>query len=169
MRVITRKPVIALENDALQLIDKTLGASVSQVFIVTYADKPDLIQDWTPLDPVSGLITPIEIKNWDNRRTVLYDGLEIALRHLAARTDPQKKVLIVIGEGNDYGSLARYSEVRTLAVKGNIQCFALLIANHNLMGGRVRHYGFNLCDLSSKTKGDCYDVENSQKNCTNPW
>jgi|SRR5579859_157424 len=40
----------------------------------------------------------------------------------------------------------------------------LLVADHNLMGGRVRHFGFDLYDLASATKGKAYDIERSRKN-----
>jgi len=38
------------------------------------------------------------------------------------------------------------------------------VADHNLIGGRVRHYGFDLYDLASATKGKAYDIERSRKN-----
>jgi len=39
----------------------------------------------------------------------------------------------------------------------------LLVADHNLIGGRVRHFGFDLYDLAAATKGKAYDIERSRK------
>jgi len=58
----------------------------------------------------------------------------------------------------------RYSQIKKRAQSAHVQCFVLLVADHNLMGGRVRHYGFDLYDLASATKGNAYDIERSRKN-----
>jgi hypothetical protein len=69
----------------------------------------------------------------------------------------------VIGEGNDSGSSLTYSQIKTLAKSSHVQCFALLIADHNLMGGRVRHFGWYLYDLASAPNGAGSDIEQSHK------
>jgi hypothetical protein len=62
------------------------------------------------------------------------------------------------------GSVTRYSQIKKRSQYAHVQCFVLLVADHNLIGGRVRHYGFDLYDLASATKGKAYDIERSQKN-----
>jgi hypothetical protein len=39
----------------------------------------------------------------------------------------------------------------------------LLVASHDLIGGRVRHFGVDLYDLAGATKGNAYDVGASRK------
>lgn len=58
----------------------------------------------------------------------------------------------------------RYSQIKKRAQSAHVLCFVLLVADHNLIGGRVRHYGFDLYDLASSTKGRAYDIERSRKN-----
>ena len=65
---------------------------------------------------------------------------------------------------NDSGSSTKFSQVKVLAKSSHVQCFVLFVADHNLMGGRVRHFGFDLYDLASATKGKAYDIERSRKN-----
>jgi hypothetical protein len=56
-----------------------------------------------------------------------------------------------------------YSQIKKLAESGHVQCFALLVASHDLIGARVRHFGFDLYDLAGATKGNAYDVGASRK------
>jgi len=92
------------------------------------------------------------------------NALNSGLSKLESGNSGNSKVLIVVGEGNDAGSVTRYSEVKKRAKSAQVQCFALLVASHNLMGGRIRHFGFDLYDLASATNGKAYDVEDSRTN-----
>src|SRR5581483_4033055 len=98
-----------------------------------------------------------------NGRTLLYDALDVALLKFDTGNSANSRILIVVGEGNDAGSVTRYSQIKKRAKAAHVQCFVLLAADHNLMGGRVRHFGFDLYDLASVTKGKAYDVERSRK------
>ena len=73
------------------------------------------------------------------------------------------RVLIVIGEGNDGGSTARFGQISRLPRDKHIQCFALLVANHRSQVGRVRQFGFDLYRLASGTGGKAYDVRTNPK------
>jgi hypothetical protein len=90
--------------------------------------------------------------------------LNLALLEFVGGNPANSKVLIVIGEGNNSGGATKYSQIAKHAKTAHVQCFALLVAAHNLMGGRVRHFGFYLYDLASATKGKAYDVGRSRKN-----
>jgi hypothetical protein len=120
-----------------------------------------LLQDWSPLE--TGLKTvstgiDLDLEGAKNGRTLLNDALKAALLKLGGRNDSDSKALIVIGEGNDLGSTTKYSQIKKLAKSNHVQCFALLVASHDLIGGRVRHFGFDLYDLAGATKGNAYDV-----------
>jgi len=91
--------------------------------------------------------------------------LLLALTTLGVAASDARKRLIVIGEGNDGGSAAKFSQLLDAAKARHIQCFALLVANHRSQVGRVRQFGFDLYRLASGTKGKAYDVRKVEK----PW
>ena len=68
------------------------------------------------------------------------------------------RILIVVGEGNDAGSVTRYSQIKKRAKAAHVQCFGLLVADHNLIGGRVRHFGFDLYVRRFKTAATAHDA-----------
>jgi len=59
--------------------------------------------------------------------------------------------------------VTEYSQIKKRAKSAHVQCFVLLVADHELIGGRVRRFGFDLYDLASATKSKAYDVGNSRK------
>jgi len=59
--------------------------------------------------------------------------------------------------------VTEYSQTKKRAKSAHVQCFVLLVADHELIGGRVRRFGFDLYDLASATKSKAYDVGNSRK------
>jgi hypothetical protein len=94
----------------------------------------------------------------------LYDALDVALVKLDTGNGANSKILIVVGEGNDVRSVTGYSQIKKRAESAHVRCFVLLVADHNLIGRRVRHFGFELYDLASATKGKAHDIERSRKN-----
>ena len=160
-----QKKVIAFEQEALNSIADSLPAA-TKAFVVRYADEVELLQDWSPIETLKAVSPRIEldVDSGTNQQTLLYQALNTALAKLNTASSTNSKVLIVIGEGNNAGGQIKYSEVKKRAKSAHVQCFVLLIADHNLMGGRVRHYGFELYDLASATKGKAYDIERSRKN-----
>lgn len=125
------------------------------------------LQNWSPLDTGLGSASTrieFDMESGENRRTLLYDALDAALLKLETANTANSKVLIIVAEGNDVGSVTRYSQIKKRAQSAHVQCFVLLVADHNLIGGRVRHYGFDHYDLASATKGKAYDIERSRKN-----
>lgn len=161
-----QRNVIELERQAANSIAEQFDGVTTESFVFTYSDNVKLLQDWSPIDPgLKEASTQIQLSIEDDKRgrTLLYDALDAGLRKLGVRADVNARVLIIIGEGNDAGSVARYSQLKKLAQSNHVQCFALLLADHNLIGGRVRHFGFDLYDLASATKGAGYDIENSRK------
>jgi hypothetical protein len=161
-----QKKVIEFERQVVNAIADRFGSAATESFVFTYADKVGLLQDWSPLETgLRSVSTRIElnVEGGTGGRTLLNDALSTGLLKLEARGESDAKALIVIGEGNDWGSAARYSKIKKLAKSSHVQCFVLLVADHNLMGGRVRHFGFDLYDLASATKAKAYDIERSRK------
>ena len=162
-----QKKVIEFEREVVNSLADGFAGLATESFVVRYADEVEILQGWSPLD--TGLKTvsrrvELDAHSAKNGRTLLYDAVNVGLLKFNTGNSANSKVLIIIGEGNDAGSLARYSQVKKRAKSANVQCFVLLVADHNLMGGRVRHFGFDLYDLASATKGKAFDVGDSRKN-----
>jgi hypothetical protein len=161
-----QKKVIEFEREVLHSIADGFAGVAAESLVVRYGDEVETLQDWSPLDTglrsVSARIE-LDAESGKNRRTLLYDALDVALLKLGAENSANSRILIVVGEGNDAGSVSRYSQIKKRAKSANVRCFVLLVADHNLIGGRVRHFGFDLYDLASATKGKAYDIERSRK------
>lgn len=162
-----QKKVIEFEREVVNSIADGFAGVATEGFVVRYADEVELLQDWssivTGLRPVSARIE-LDVESGKNQRTHLYEALNTGLLKLDTASRGNSRVLIIVGEGNNAGGEIKYSVVKKQAKSAHVQCFVLLVADHNLMGGRVRHYGFDLYDLASTTKGKAYDIERSQKN-----
>ena len=162
-----QKKVIEFEREVVNSIADGFAGVATESFVVRYADEVELLQDWSPLDTgVRRVSTRIELDadSMKNQRTLLYEALNVGLLKLDTGNSANSKVLIIVGEGNNAGGGIKYSQIKKRAKSAHVQCFVLLVADHNLMGGRVRHFGFDLYDLASATKGKAYDIERSRKN-----
>jgi hypothetical protein len=72
------------------------------------------------------------------------------------------RVLIIIAEGNDYGSNTGYKGLRDLVQARSVSCLTALVDDHRTRGTRsILRYGWSLQDLASDTAGAF--VENSKK------
>ena len=161
-----QEKVIEFEREVVLSIADGFAGAAAEGFVVRYSDEVETLQDWSPLDTgLRSVSTRIELdaESGKNRRTLLYDAFNVALLKFDTGNSANSRVLIVVGEGNDAGSVSRYSQIKKRAKSAHVQCFVLLVADHNLIGGRVRHFGFDLYDLASATKGKAYDIERSRK------
>jgi hypothetical protein len=163
-----QRRVIASERQAINSLASVLAGSGADGFVISYSDHVQPIADWSPVD--SGLreaATRIALDDLEGtgktRGAVLNDGLLAGLTKLGSVDSGARKGLIVIGEGNDGGSAAQFSQLLDVAKARHIQCFALLVANHRSQVGRVRQFGFDLYRLASGTKGKAYDVRTDPK------
>lgn len=162
-----QKKVIEFEREALNLVGDGFASMATEAFVVQYADEVELLEDWHSLGSGLRTISPrieLDLESGTNQKTLLNEALDTALQKLEERGGTGSKILIIVGEGNNAGGGVKYSQIKKRAKAAHVQCFALLVADHNLMGGRVRHFGFDLYDLASATKGKGYDIERSRKN-----
>ena len=162
-----QKKVIEFQREVVNAIADGFSGVATESFVVRYGNEAETLQDWSPLDAGAEKVsTRIELdaESGKNQRTLLYQALVAGLLKLGTGNSANSKILIVVGEGNNAGGVIKYSQVAKVAKSAHVQCFALLVADHNLMGGRVRHFGFYLYDLASATKGKAYDVGSSRKN-----
>ena len=162
-----QKKVIEFEREAVNSLAGAFAGVATEGFVVRYGNEVETLQDWSPLDSGLKKVSPrieLDAESGKNQRTLLYEALNVALQKFETGNSANSKILIVIGEGNNAGGSIKYSEIKKRAKAAHVQCLVLLVADHNLMGGRVRHYGFYLYDLASATKGKAYDIERSRKN-----
>ncbi len=74
---------------------------------------------------------------------------------------PGLRVLIVIAEGNDYGSTMGFKELRALVEARYVTCLVALVDDHPTRGSKsILRYGWSLRDLANDTAGTF--VENSK-------
>jgi len=162
-----QKKVIEFQREVVNSIADRFSGIATDGFVIRYGNEVETLQDWSPLDTgLKKIPARIELdaESGKSQRTLLYEALNVALQKLETATSGNSKILIVVGERNNAGGGIKYSQIAKRAKTAHVQCFALLVADHNLMGGRVRHFGFYLYDLASATKGKAYDVGNSRKN-----
>ncbi|SRR6266404_7030103 len=75
---------------------------------------------------------------------------------------PGMRVLIVIAEGNDYGSNVGYKDLRDLMQTHSVACLVALVDDHPTRGTKsILRYGWSLQELASDSAGTF--VENSKK------
>lgn len=90
----------------------------------------------------------------------IYDAMASAVDELARL--PGTRILIVIAEGNDYGSSIGYKKLRDLVQAHHVTCFIALVDRHPTRGTKaILRYGWSLQDLANDTAGAF--VENSKK------
>ena len=142
-----------------------MAGESADAFVVSYSDHVQLVRDWSPVAVGLKEAVPriaVDAGVGKERGAVLNDGVMDGLTRLGS-SKARRKGLIVVGEGNDDGSTAQFSQMVTAAKDEHIQCFALLVATHRSQVGRVRQFGFDLFRLASGTGGKLYDVRTDPK------
>ena len=144
------------------LVDGLAGA-VAKGFVISYSDRVRRIVGWSRVDPgLRHASTSLAVaRSATARGAALYDGIVDGLQTLTSSGDG-RKVLIIIGEGNDGASAVRFSQVLATAAREHVECFAFLVATHRSQIGRVRQYGFDLSRLTVRTGGRLYDLRTDQ-------
>lgn len=161
-----QKNVIEFEREVLSSVANEFKGTGAQAFVIRFSDEIELIEDWSSVDTAlrkASARIVLDAESGKDREPLLYDATKAGLLKLNSRSSLNSKALIIIAEGNDGGSATRYPEIAKLAKSSQIPCFALLVADHPLYGGRVRHFGFYLYELASASKGKAYDLGTSRK------
>jgi VWFA-related protein len=93
-----------------------------EVFIVTFSDEPELTQDFT------GKIDVLE-KGLRNTRTqgetAMRDAVMLGIEHLRAKAKRDKRVLVVVTDGEDNSSVAMPARVIEAAHQSNTIVYAI--------------------------------------------
>jgi hypothetical protein len=155
-----QREVIAFERQVADAMGSMLAGENTKGFVVSYSDRVQVVEDWSPTAGLKDAALRLTVDgSEDGRRgAALNDALLNGLARLGSVGHEGRKVLVVIGEGNDGDSSTTFGDVLSAAKAGHVQCFALLVANHRSQVGRVRQFGFDLYRLASATHGKAYDV-----------
>lgn len=134
-----QKKVIEFEREVVNSLADGFAGLATESFVVRYADEVEILQGWSPLD--TGLKTvsrriELDAHSAKNGRTFLYDAVNVGLLEFDTGNSANSKVLIIIGEGNDAGSLARYSQIKKRAKSDARRC----------RGTGIQRRGFRPCD-----------------------
>jgi hypothetical protein len=157
--------VIDVERQVVDSLMSGLVGVPANGFFSTYSDRVRTIAEWSPVDPglrqASARITLDD--SVKHPGAALYDGVMAALAKLTSASEADRRVLIVIGEGNDGASVTKASRVLDTAKRQRVQCFVVLVATHRSQVGRVRQYGVELYRLASGTRGKFYDIRTDRR------
>ncbi len=90
----------------------------------------------------------------------IFEAMAAAIAELSRL--PGMRVLIIIAEGNDYGSSMGYKGLRDLVQARSVTCLVALVDDHPTRGTKsILRYGWSLQDLASDTAGTF--VENTKR------
>ena len=155
-----QREVIAFERQVVDTLGSMLAGEHTEGFVVSYSDRVQVVADWSPIAGLKDTAIRLTADDSEDGRrgAALNDALLNGLARLGSVGHDGRKVLVVIGEGNDSGSSTTFSQVLGAAKTDHVQCFSLLVANHRSQVGRVRQFGFDLYRLASATHGKAYDV-----------
>lgn len=106
------------------------GHPEDEVFLVTFDSRVSLRTDFTTLDrdALAVALATIEAEG----RTTLYDAVYMALDKLERYPKERRKVILLITDGADTGSLYSLGDVRELARESDVQIYAVGILGRDL-------------------------------------
>jgi hypothetical protein len=114
------------------------------------SDKPEALR----------LVEALTTESGEKSGIPIYEAMASAIGELSKL--PGLRVLIVIAEGNDYGSTLGFKELRALVEARHVTCLVALVDDHPTRGTKsILRYGWSLQDLANDTAGTF--VENSRK------
>ena len=106
-----------------------------QLFVIAYDEKPEIVQEWT--DDAKKLEASIaNFRKKDNPH--LFDALSAAMTEVLVPLMPgtRKASIVIIGDGLDRGSKAKFDEVLGELQNNNITVYALQVPDRT--GGAYR-------------------------------
>lgn len=159
-----QRKVIALEQQtALELLSE-FEKEKGQALVMSYGAKIRssgvLTDEWTTLKEFTSSLRVETDKH--NEAILLFDAMKRAMETLGDR--PGTKAVVVFAEGNDYGSFVGWKSLAQLAQHKHIACYVVLFADHTFYGTKaIRHYGWDLVELTPKTGGGFWEVGDSPR------
>jgi VWFA-related protein len=102
------------------------------------------------------------IPNSNPRSTALYDAIYLAGREKLSR-EVGRKAMIILTDGEDYGSRVKIQEAIEAAQKADAICYVLLIADNGFYASGGYSGAGNVKRIAEETGGRVIDVGNNQK------
>lgn len=115
-----------IKDGILRFIQQAHQAN--EYFIVTYADHPELLIDWTgDVGLIEDALTKLARLS-QKGGTAIYDACDLAIERVRTRSNP-KHALILITDGEDNGSHHSYATLRDSLKRSDTIVYAVYIAN----------------------------------------
>jgi Ca-activated chloride channel family protein len=121
----------------------------SEFLLLTFGGRPEIVADWTSeRATLAGAIARTS-KAEPKGPTALFDTLTLALNK-AAQAKSEKKFILLITDGIDNTSKARYQQARRLLEESRIPVYCIALTNpvDDALGGGSRSRLEELCSVS---------------------
>ena len=117
-----------------------------EYFLVSLRDQPELVHGFTTnVEAIEADLEAIQPKGW----TALYDAMYLAINHMK-RASRNRRVLLVLSDGEDNNSRYSESEIRSLVREADVRIFSISIQSHTPA----------LDKLAAESGGRAYPVHN---------
>lgn len=100
-----------------------------EVFVINFEETPSLDADFT--NDLGKLKTALARLN-TRRGTAMYDAVAAGIEHVKGREKKDKKVILVVTDGNDNSSLTRLDRLIAMAQKGDVIIYAVGLLDEDL-------------------------------------
>jgi hypothetical protein len=152
--------VLNKEKDLALAILNALPAPISKLLVVRAGHHHTVYLATADRGEATRLIQSLASEEGKKLGIPIFEAMTAATGELSRLLGV--RVLIIIAEGNDYGSNTGYKGLRDLVQARSVSCLTALVDDHPTRGTKSIHrYGWSLQDLASDTAGAF--VENSKK------
>jgi VWFA-related protein len=153
-----QREVFPVERATAAEMLRELETRDSMATVITFGaaiySSGDLTNDWTTLKAFVESAQIETVRRNDN--VLLYDSMKRAIQSLG--DESASKAIIILAEGNDYGSSISWEKLARLAARHHVACYAALFADHSFYGREIRHYGYRLVELAPGTGGRLWEI-----------
>ncbi len=105
------------------IFTETVMALSGKAAVITYDSAVDVPQAFTQdHESIEKAVAGVEFRAPEKR---LYDGMAEAVRLLKAQPSPYRRIMLVVGESQDYGSDAKLGDIAREAQLANITIYAV--------------------------------------------
>jgi hypothetical protein len=152
--------VLKKEKDLALAIVNALPAPVSKLLVVRAGYQHEVYPATADRAEATHLIQSLETEEGKKSGIPIFEAMAAAIGELSRL--PGMRLLIIIAEGNDYGSSIGYKGLRDLVQARSVVCLVALVDDHPTRGTKsMLRYGWSLQDLANDTAGTF--IENSRK------
>jgi Ca-activated chloride channel family protein len=115
----------------------------NEYFLMGFAKEQELLSDWTSESSI--ILSKITESALKRRQTALYDACYAGVEKLTGERH-QKRVILLISDGQDNASRHKGSELRELLKKSDVLVYALGLVVYNEPGSSLGMAGLNTLD-----------------------